>query len=622
MTFIVPPLTPATRTVYVDKFLTGSTLSPYELIGGNSTKEDSLIQFAVDESIDGFYLYDCNLIRSGSAYTTPGKALLANFIAKCSLESIQVGVSHSGSSATVNAIVDYNSGQPANKQIKRLVFEDEYWNGGSYLTFIANLIAARAALNAIGVEVDVYLGWPASSAQIIEIYNNCDRLLLHDYRINPQFAYTRSRVYDLAIEGAIGSFYPIHSVETTNNNGPGVISTSYNFSGFWLEGKNSSGVVVGPRRLINDLWTTYCHNGISGSPIDYVSESNATIRDNIGPGGEVIFAQSLLRRLNYEPATPVVGPAPIVSPVGPIQICPGGSVVLTSDQPLTGGDAWSNAATTQSITVSAAGSYSVTVGGQTSNVVVVTVATPNTPSVTISGSVTPSSPTQVLTFSSSVSGYAGTTYYAWFVNNINVGINTPTFSSVFNNGDIIRCDVKGSNPCDSWFSSNELEIAWPASPGIPTTSPAGIVTMPQAGTMLVTATGTGSNFIWSNGSTNNPLTLTLPGNYYVQEIDSFGQLSPPSLTLTVLPYYNSNVPIPPLPRVGEDASRGSAENEQTPEFISSIELRNDNPYSIGKLTNYLTGFTTLNRPRLRYKATDNDQYYVVRDEDTDRKSVV
>lgn len=50
--------------------------------------------------------------------------------------------------------------------------------------------------------------------------------------------------------------------------------------------------------------------------------------------------------------------APTVTPGGPTSFCPGGSVVLTSSAAT--GNTWSNGATTQSITVNAAGSYTVT----------------------------------------------------------------------------------------------------------------------------------------------------------------------------------------------------------------------------------------------------------------------
>lgn len=84
-------------------------------------------------------------------------------------------------------------------------------------------------------------------------------------------------------------------------------------------------------------------------------------------------------------------PVPVITASGPTTFCAGGSVTLTSSSAT--GNTWSTGATTQSITVSAAGSYSVTVSNgtcsSTSAAEVVTVnPLPPVPTITTSGPTT------------------------------------------------------------------------------------------------------------------------------------------------------------------------------------------------------------------------------------------
>jgi PKD repeat protein len=75
---------------------------------------------------------------------------------------------------------------------------------------------------------------------------------------------------------------------------------------------------------------------------------------------------------------------PVISPGGPITLCAGNSITLTSS--IVTGNQWSNGATTQSIVVSSPGMYNVTANGITSNNVVVNVnIPPPSPTITANG---------------------------------------------------------------------------------------------------------------------------------------------------------------------------------------------------------------------------------------------
>src|SRR5205085_12452713 len=112
----------------------------------------------------------------------------------------------------------------------------------------------------------------------------------------------------------------------------------------------------------------------------------------------------------YERIIPVTSVAATVTPSGPTTLCAGGSVTLTA-----GAGAsyrWSNDATTQAITVNAAGNYSVTVTNAsgcsaTSAPSMVTVDDPT-------ASITASGPTTFCAGGSvTLSAPAGYASYAW-----------------------------------------------------------------------------------------------------------------------------------------------------------------------------------------------------------------
>ncbi|MEP6676712.1 MAG: hypothetical protein ABJA78_16245 [Ferruginibacter sp.] len=125
---------------------------------------------------------------------------------------------------------------------------------------------------------------------------------------------------------------------------PGVINTNYSI----VAGSTSSNSITLKWLTTGSKTVTvnYSNGGCAGA-----SAASTTTNVNAGTG------------------------APVITPSGAITFCQGGSVTLTSN--FATGNAWSNGATTQSITVTTSGSYAVTNNNGcttvTSNAVVVTV---------------------------------------------------------------------------------------------------------------------------------------------------------------------------------------------------------------------------------------------------------
>ncbi|MDB5202939.1 MAG: hypothetical protein JWQ27_2348, partial [Ferruginibacter sp.] len=141
---------------------------------------------------------------------------------------------------------------------------------------------------------------------------------------------------------------------------------------------NGQSVTLTSSAGANYLWST----GATTQSISVTTAGNYSVTQTSLPGCTATSAIAQVA-VNPIPATPTI------SSSGPLAICNGATVVLTSS--LGSGYLWSTGATTQSITVSAAGNYSVThtnSSGCTSAAAAVQVTvnpTPATPTITSSG---------------------------------------------------------------------------------------------------------------------------------------------------------------------------------------------------------------------------------------------
>lgn len=158
--------------------------------------------------------------------------------------------------------------------------------------------------------------------------------------------------------------------------------------------------------------------------------------------------------------------APTITASGSTTLCPGENVTLTSNT--APNYLWSTGETTQSIVVSNSGSYTVSstcgTSAATSTPVVVTVITSNvTPSVSISIS-SGSNPTclnAAVTFTASAVYGGSTPIYQWKVDGVNVGTNSPSYtSSAFSNGQVVTCVLTSGLSCvtTSTATSNGITI--------------------------------------------------------------------------------------------------------------------------------------------------------------------
>ena len=214
------------------------------------------------------------------------------------------------------------------------------------------------------------------------------------------------------------------------------------------------------------------------------------------------------------PVTIIAAPVATITAGGPTTFCQGGSVVLTASSGTA--YAWSNGATTPSITVSASGSFSVSVTGAngcsaTSQATTVNVLTPS-PVSAINGanSVCVNSATS---FTNATSG--GT----WSTSN-------PLIATVSTAGNVtgvsagsatITYAINSTNGCQNAATKvvNVNEVPATAL----TTS--GATTFCQGSNVSLTASS-GSTYLWSTGATTASITASTSGTYNVTVTNANG----------------------------------------------------------------------------------------------------
>lgn len=213
-------------------------------------------------------------------------------------------------------------------------------------------------------------------------------------------------------------------------------------------------------------------------------------------------------------------PAPTISG-GPLTFCQGDSVVLTSSAAT--GNAWSTGATTQSITVFAAGSYTVTEtsGGCTSPAsaaVVVTVnPIPATPTIAASGPLTFCQGGSVTLTSSASSGNVWSN-----------GATTPTIVVSTSGTFTVSTTQLG---CQSAASAPVTTVVTPNP--VPLIASTDTAVCPGATVTLDATTSGATTYIWSNGTTQPTLSAT-DGTYSVT-VTANGCSGTASITIGALP---------------------------------------------------------------------------------------
>lgn len=204
---------------------------------------------------------------------------------------------------------------------------------------------------------------------------------------------------------------------------------------------------------------------------------------------------------------------PVVTPAGPVVICSGSSVVLSTPDPGAGfGLLWNTGDVLPDLTVTAAGSYSVSLidaNGCSSSSLPVQVSTENLPvSPSLGGPYTQCGGSLVLD-----AGTSGTSY-VW-----NNGATTQSIS-VSVSGDYF---VEVSNSCGSVLSDT-AEVTISGAPITPVIASSGPTTFCSGNSIDLSFTPDPSvvDVLWSSGETTNSITVNASGSYTVTTTDNNG----------------------------------------------------------------------------------------------------
>jgi large repetitive protein len=261
-----------------------------------------------------------------------------------------------------------------------------------------------------------------------------------------------------------------------------------------------------------NLWST----GATTQSITVSAAGSYSVTVTDASGCQATSAATVVS-VNPLPATPVIS--------GPTSLCGGATITLTSSSAT--GNLWSTGATTQSITVSAAGSYSVTVTdpsgcSATSAAFAVTLnPTPATP--VISGPTSFCAGSTITLTSSSATGNL------WSTGAITQSISVSAAGTY----SVTVTNASGCSATSAGFAvtSNPL----PATPVI--TGPAVIC---GAGTVTLSSSSATGN-LWSTGATTQSISVSAAGAYSVTLTDASG------CSATSAPFAVTVVALPPTP---------------------------------------------------------------------------
>ncbi len=199
-----------------------------------------------------------------------------------------------------------------------------------------------------------------------------------------------------------------------------------------------------------------------------------------------------------------------VTPSGPLNFCPGGSVTLTAAAGFTT-YTWSNAQVGQSITVTEAGTYSVIgsgsgCGGQSSDIIV-TVNLPAALGVTADGSLALCQNGDVV-----LTAESGFTNYVW--SNTQTGASVTITSA--GNYTVSAQDVNG---CQVQSSVQAVTNDPPFTINV---TPSGTIGICVGDNITLTAQSGYSNYVWSNTTTGTTLNVSSAGAYSVSAQNANG----------------------------------------------------------------------------------------------------
>ena len=113
-------------TVSFSQSIRGFYVNGFNSILGNTTSENTLLNYAQGNAFNYLCLYDVSALNFSSSTV---KTQFAAFISKAKGQYgiTQIGVSSENYSFFSSSILPYNSGRPANEKVDVLNFEFEFW---------------------------------------------------------------------------------------------------------------------------------------------------------------------------------------------------------------------------------------------------------------------------------------------------------------------------------------------------------------------------------------------------------------------------------------------------------------------------------------------------------------
>lgn len=258
--------------------------------------------------------------------------------------------------------------------------------------------------------------------------------------------------------------------------------------------------------------------------------TTASITVNSSGNYTVTIADANGCQSSSNPVTVTVNPnpaTPLITNTGAAAFCPGGSTQLQA--PAANSYAWSNGATTQSITVNQTGVFTVTVTDANGCV--------SLPSAPFSTTLHPQPPAPTINAGGPLSFCQGSAVtlsttaaqsYQWS-NGATTSTISPAASGTF------TVSIVDFNGCPSAPSAPVNVTVWPLPPA-PVISATGALAFCEGGSVSLQSTGNGL-ISWNNGQTGTPLEVLTSGQYTATQTDANGctSLNSNPLQVNVLP---------------------------------------------------------------------------------------
>jgi len=232
------PFKTNTTTVSTSTILNGLYVDNFDLIGGFTVKEDSLLTFCRTNGINWLYLYDLNSFMADDA----GKTKLAAFLTKFHAKGIKSAGVYGSQSSLTKRITYNDSRTKSAEKLDGLNLELEYWNNpGTFPEWQSLINSARAYTSAKGLKSDFYIGFlknagVSTATQAKFMVTATDRASLHCYidstrmaSTDGAFTYLQARLTELGLQAIDkGKVYTVEVIfaksykidsETTITNG-------------------------------------------------------------------------------------------------------------------------------------------------------------------------------------------------------------------------------------------------------------------------------------------------------------------------------------------------------------------------------------------------------------------